>query len=175
MRGYCLNQGVYEEDVQDVIHNAWIRVLAGLHSYDKVSGDLGPWVMGCLRHAVGDWRRVDTFGRDRRKVEFCPVRSAHAKAVAGAMEDRILEKIDRERLRRSVRVFLKLLSPRQERLLTRHYLDERTWADIAAEDGVTENAAKLAGRYGFDRLGRTIKAAIWPDLYSPPRRANARC
>lgn len=175
MAGYCLNAGVFFEEIPDVLQNTWIRIMEGLHAYDIGQGELGAWYMGCLKHSVGDWRRIDTFGRAHRKIDFRPIKLAHSKAVAGRMEDRILEKIDRDRLRCAVRAFLKRLSPRQERLLTRHYLDEQMWADVAAEEDVTENAAKLAARYGMARLERELQAAVWPDQHRPPRRANERC
>lgn len=171
MEGYCLNKGVDKEDVPDVLQEVWVRIMRGLHTYDPCLGELGAWFMGCLRHSVGDYQRRR--GRDACPREvFVPNTKARYVAIQSEMEDAILEKIDRERFQRTVRRTLKLLSPRQERLITRHYLDGIMWKDVAKEEGVTKNAALQANIYGMARLERTLKALIWPEKFSMPRRAN---
>ena len=171
MLGYCLNEGVYEEDVDDVLQEVWVRIMRGLHTYDPCLGELGAWFMGCLRHTVGDYRRER--GRDQCRL-YVPNVPARYLEIQSQMEDEILEKIDRERLQGTVRRILHLLSPRQERLITRHYLDEVMWKDVAVEEGITKNAAIQANIYGLARLERTIKSLVWPEKCPPPRTANHR-
>jgi DNA-directed RNA polymerase specialized sigma24 family protein len=145
--------------------------MRGLHDYDRTRGELGAWMIGCLKHAIGDYRR-DRVRFARTQRAFIQNRAAYYKAVQSDLEDEILEKIDRERLQRTVRRTLELLSLRQERLITRHYLDGVMWKDVAKEEGVTKNAAIQANIYGLARLERTVKALAWPEKFSMPRHVN---
>ena len=59
MVGFCLNANVPEDRVDDVLQDCFLRIWNGLHTYDPIKGDLGPWIMGCLRHSIKDYRRAE--------------------------------------------------------------------------------------------------------------------
>lgn len=173
LRGYFLNAGVTGDDVDDCLHNTWLRVLAALHEYDPAYGGFGPWVMGCAKHALGDWKRRDTYGRTRAPVAYVRGDKLRHLLVAHDMEDRILERIDRERLATAVDWCLRQLTPRQEQLVRAHYWQGRQWVELADERH-TANAVKQAWLYGRARLRRTIEALMDPSVPMPRQAAGRR-
>lgn len=178
MVGYCLNRGVYSNDVSDVIAECWLRVLQGLHSFDESVGDIDRWIMGCLKHSVGDWQRERK--REARHTSRYAlwmnreIDGTYYARRAQAVEDEILAKIDRDRLKDATEWLLKQLTERQEQLVREHFLADKLWRDVAETNGTTTTAVMQAWLYGRERLRRTIEALIDPEKKMPRRAAGRK-
>jgi RNA polymerase sigma factor (sigma-70 family) len=163
---------VNDEDVDDVLQACFLRIWNGLASYDSELGEIGPWMMGCMHHEITDHlrsqqrylRKTSRYGSNRQQDTL------HYLERKNTAENKILERIDRERLTKVVDCVLSnYVTERQESLIRRHFMEHRMWRDIAAEDGITKNAALQAWLYGRERLRRTIQAFIDPSLRMPNR------
>lgn len=180
MRGMCLNMGVGEDDTDDVLQSCYLRIWNGLATYDSELGDLGPWMMGCLKHAIGDYVRSRDrhYGRIDRlaamRSHFTHRNQHYYLSKRDEVEDKILAKVDREKLKNAVDLVVQFyVTPRQESLVRRHFMQQMRWDEVADEDGTTKNAIIQAWLYGRERLRQAIDGMI--DSAAPmPRVANGR-
>ena len=176
----CLNMGVGEDDTDDVLQSCYLRIWNGLATYDSELGDLGPWMIGCLKHAIGDYIRnrdrhygkIDTMAA--RLPRFTHRNQYYYLSKRDEVEDKILDKVDREKLRNAVNCVVQFyVTPRQESLVRRHFMQHKRWDEIANEDGVTKTSIIQAWLYGRERLRRTIEAMVNPTA-PMPRKAIGR-
>lgn len=172
LRGFFLNAGVGGDDVDDCLSETWMRVVSSLDDYDPTY-DFGPWVMGCAKHALLDWQRQNTYGRDRRKIEYVKADKLRFLAAQDILENRILEKIDRERLQKAVRYVIGTMTPRQQRIMTRHYLEGVPYKDLCVEENCTQTALKQAAIYARERFRKTVESLIDPSKRLPYKASKA--
>ena len=144
--------------VADVVQETFLGAARSAGGFDPERGTLAGWLFGIAHRQVGlHWRRVDRTIRLRKAAES---EAEEARRRAEQL-DPAAEASDRRELTDLVRSVLSEMPADYARLLLAKYLDERSLAELAAEQGDSPEAvkSKLARarrdfRAKYERLSR---------------------
>jgi RNA polymerase sigma-70 factor, ECF subfamily len=149
--------------VADVVQETFLGAARSAGRFDPDRGSLAGWLFGIAHNQVSlHWRRVDQTIRLRKAVESeAEEVQRRAERDFGKGADPASEALDRRELTDLVRSVLSEMSADYARLLLAKYLDERSLADLAVEQGDSQEAvkSKLARarrefRAKYERLSR---------------------
>jgi RNA polymerase sigma-70 factor (ECF subfamily) len=129
---FFMRQGKRNSDAQDLVQQTFLHVHRARYDY-RAGEALRPWLFTIARNAGHDHGR-----RQKRRPEaFCDLDLHEAPEPA---HDELMH-AERTRIVASALAGLK---PSEKKLLDEHWLQERSWNEIAARDGV--HAATLRVR-----------------------------
>jgi RNA polymerase sigma factor (sigma-70 family) len=128
---------------------------AAMLAADRFRDDGSPaagWLLGIARNLIGrhfERRNIETRARDRLAMERLEITDASL--------ERIEALIDARHPDNPMLALLDELPPVQRDAVRAHVLDERTYAAMASERGVTEAAIRQRASRGLKRLRLTLE------------------
>ncbi|MCR9247674.1 MAG: sigma-70 family RNA polymerase sigma factor [bacterium] len=139
-----------EDLAQQVLQTAWHRLPA---FEDRGEDSVLRWLATIARHAIHDRvRYLGAKGR-RRARSATPSEFGHVAAHETSIPGRVHRRLEAERLQRA----LAELGPHQRDVVELHLLEARSLGDIAAELGISKNAAWERLRRGLLRLRDALR------------------
>jgi RNA polymerase sigma-70 factor (ECF subfamily) len=133
---------------EDVVQEAFLRAWRACASFDPDGGPLVNWLLVITANTATDAVRA----RVRRPaVALAPVAG---NATAGGISD-----IDRLILRSELEDALASIGPHHRDAVVETILRDRSYADVAAELGVTPGTLRTRVHYGLRRLRCVLQAA----------------
>jgi RNA polymerase sigma-70 factor (ECF subfamily) len=128
------------------------RAALSLHRFrDEADGSAAPWLHGIARNllrAYYERERVETRARERLGMS---IRSYDLDV------DELGERLDAVEAKPALAAALHSLPARQREAVQLRVLEERQYADVAAELGITEVAARLRVMRALGSLARTLR------------------
>lgn len=121
--------------VADIVQEVFLAASEGMSGFDASRGSLTAWVLG-IAH-----RRVALFWRKQsRDTDFLEALSE--KRVAAIFESDPEEGLHREELAFAVRSVVGRMPEESAMVLIGYYMEERNTIELAADMGITEQAAR---------------------------------
>lgn len=117
-----------QDDVHDLVHDAFLAALQQLHRYDDDQPFL-PWLRGVCRNHVFNWLRRERTARRHRQA-----------VVDQALMERVGEEDVGDELVHALRDCIGRLAPHHQELVKRRYVDGTMVKDIAADERKSENS-----------------------------------
>ncbi len=121
---------------------------------DHADGSAAPWLFGIARNLQRSYyekQRVETRARERLGMPICTY-ELDVEALG--------ERLDAAEVRPALAGAMQSLPPAQREALELRVLGERDYADVAAELGITEVAARLRVMRALGALSRMLKGAL---------------
>ena len=142
-------------DAEDVLQNAYVRVLSGRAHFDRRSA-FRTWLFGVIRHTAAEYRR------SRTRYDAALNRSAREATPgtdsAGALTAH--DRIERDEMVERLNQALEQLTPMQRNVLHLVFYQGMTIADAAAALGVRLGTARTHYARGKKRLGLLLRGAV---------------
>lgn len=130
--------GTDRANVADIVQETFLGAARSAGGFDPKRGTLAGWLFGIAHRQVGlHWRKR---GRAAEATAERARREAERMSATGA--DPTAEATDRRELTDLVRSVLSEISAEYVRLLLAKYLDERSLAELAADQGDSIDAVK---------------------------------
>ncbi len=143
----CLRRWAGPESAEDLCQRTFMRVHRARDRYRR-GAPVGPWVLTIARNLSIDELRKRGTRRDRLTrdgdlpdVGAPPPEPESDAEVVAAVRDAIAS-----------------LPEGQRRVIELHKLDERSFAEVAAQLGIKEGAARVRAHRAYDRLRRLFGA-----------------
>jgi RNA polymerase sigma-70 factor (ECF subfamily) len=128
---FFAKRGKRAADAQDLVQQTFLRLHRARHEY-RTGQPLRPWLFTIARNAAYDHGRR----QQRRPEAHCDLELHAAPAAA---RDELLE-LERTRI---VAAALAGLAKSQRELLTERWFEDRSWAEIAAQQGVAATTLRV--------------------------------
>ncbi|MCB9525910.1 MAG: sigma-70 family RNA polymerase sigma factor [Myxococcales bacterium] len=141
----CLHRWTGPSHVDDLCQKTFLRVHRARHRY-RPGAPVGAWVLTIARNLAIDELRKRGTQRDRTTPE-------------GELPDVAAEPPEPEpdaEVIAAVRDAIAQLPESQRRVIELHKLDERPFAEIAAELGINEGAARVRAHRAYDKLRKLL-------------------
>jgi RNA polymerase sigma factor (sigma-70 family) len=139
----------------DLTAETFAQAAVGLRRFrDEAAGSAAPWLFGIAKNLLRSYyekQRVETRARERLGM---PIRSYELDL------DSLGDRVDAAGARPVLDAALSSLPSAQREALELRVLDERGYADVAAELGITEVAARLRVMRALGALSRMLKGAL---------------
>ena len=145
--GYFMRRTADPEVAADLMAETFAAALVSLPRYRSSQVPATAWLFGIARNKLAHWqRRQGVERRARRRLGIGPVELDDADLAA------IEALADAQRAEAVVHAELARLPAEQRLAIAAHVLDERDYADIAREQGVSEPAVRQRVSRGLRRL-----------------------
>ena len=145
--GYFMRRTRDPEVAADLMAETFAAALLSLPRYRPGAAPATAWLFGIARNKLAHWqRRQGVERRARRRLGIGEVELDEADLTA------IEALADAQRAETVMRGELALLPAEQRAAITAHVVDERDYADIAREQGVSEPAVRQRVSRGLRRL-----------------------
>jgi RNA polymerase sigma-70 factor (ECF subfamily) len=145
--GYFMRRTRDPEVAADLMAETFAAALLSLARYRAGEAPASAWLFGIARNKLAHWqRRQGVERRARRRLGIGRVELADEDLAA------IEALADAQRAETVVRGELARLPEGQRSAISAHVVDERTYADIAQEQGVTEPVVRQRVSRGLRRL-----------------------
>jgi RNA polymerase sigma-70 factor, ECF subfamily len=142
-----IDRHLSEEAVQEAMLNAWRRCA----SYDPAKGSLANWLLTITANAAVDLVKA----RNRRP----PLTAVAADQTAAEPTAGSIGAVDLFLLRTELRDALAAISPDHRRTVVAAMLDERPYAEVAAELGVAPVTVRTRLHYALRKMRTVLEAA----------------
>ncbi len=130
---------------EDLLQDVFVRMLAGLPSYEERGFPIGSWLYRMASCRVIDWQRVAA----RRPV--APLEQAGRRTNAGDL-DAVATDADRLAQQRELAAALRTLTDRQAAVIRLRFLADLPIAEVAQRLALTPLAVKALQHRGLARL-----------------------
>jgi len=136
---------------EDLLHDVFVRMLAGLPSYEERGYPIGSWLYRMAACRVIDWQRVTA----RRPI--APLELAGRRVSAGGL-DGVATDADRLAQLRELAAALRTLTARQAAVIRLRFLAELSIAEVAQRLALTPLAVKALQHRGLAQLRSQLSA-----------------
>ncbi len=130
---------------EDLLHDVFVRMLAGLPSYEERGYPIGSWLYRMAACRVIDWQRVTA----RRPI--APLELAGRRVSAGGL-DGVATDADRLAQLRELAAALRTLTDRQAAVIRLRFFAELSIAEVAQRLALTPLAVKALQHRGLAQL-----------------------
>ncbi|MGA0845444.1 MAG: RNA polymerase sigma factor [Luteolibacter sp.] len=146
------------EDAQDVLQDAFVKLVEKIRSNEFVGGVEAwqPYLYTTIRRLAIDLSRRD----DRRRRREDKVGHDEGEARQGAFHPWFDSESSDEETRTQLEAKLKELPEKFSEVIVMKIWGERTFAEIGEILGISQNTAASRYRYGIEALKRSLKGSI---------------
>ena len=145
--GYFMRRTRDPEVAADLMAETFAAALLGVRRYRPGGEPASAWLFGIARNKLARWQRrqgVERRARRRLGIGRLELDDADLAAIESLADAQRAEEVLRGELGR--------LPDEQRQAITAHVVDEREYADIAREQGVSEPAVRQRVSRGLRRL-----------------------
>jgi RNA polymerase sigma factor (sigma-70 family) len=147
MLGFFMRSTGRSDLAADLTAEVFASALSGLQRFDPSLGAARSWLYGIARHELADtWARKGVDDKARRHLGLEPM----------MLEDDALHRIDRTGDRNAL-AFLAGLPEDQRRAIQGRVLEERDYAELAANLACSESVVRKRVSRGLNRLRRLLE------------------
>lgn len=149
---YFARRTMAPDAAAELVAETFAQAYTSRGRFSPQGGDAGAWLYGIARHQLSRYFRLGAVDARARRRLGMPEREASSDDV-----ERIERLADLPALRATVAEALRTVPEGERRAVSLRVIDERTYAEVAAHLGCSEQAARARVSRGLRRLGRVLE------------------